>query len=503
MTVHLRILGPLRVIRGDGEVDAGPNQQRCLLALLLAREGHPISMNELIELLWGPSSPPTAVNVIHKYIGVLRRLLEPGLPPRAPGEYLLRHGNGYRFTAGPESLDLVRFRHLVAQASAHAGRDEFDEALDRYTEALRLGAGRVADGLADTPSARAVFAGLDSEFSDALLAAAEIAVRLRRPGLLLAPLRRAAELDPLNELLQASLMTTLAAAGHQAEALAAYRTVRGSLAAELGIDPGHALQEAHRRVLTQTVVPAGGTDSPGPLIHPAQLPPDLPMFTGREHELAALDTLAAGLRAEGRTGPLVITMDGPDGAGKSTLAVRFAHLVADRFPDGQLYLDLRESRPDNLLRSLLYGLGLRRNDVPDTFDALVGTYRSLTAGRRLLILLDHAHDAEQVRPLLPSSAGTLVLVTSGPPLLDLAARAGAHQLRVDPPDPPAARELFARRLDGRDRPDSAALAEIVELCGRMPLTLSLLAARLAAAPTLSLTAVSNQLRQDPDRRAVR
>ncbi|GAA2554588.1 hypothetical protein GCM10010435_26360 [Winogradskya consettensis] len=496
MTVHLRILGPLRIIRGSSEVDAGPNQQRCLLALLLAREGHPISMNELMELLWGGDSPPTAVNVIHKYVGVLRRLLEPGLPPRAAGRYLVRHGNGYRFTAAPEMLDLVLFRRLVAQATTHADNDELDAALDRYAAALRLGDGRVADGLADTSSARAMFAGLDSEFNDAVLAAAEIAVRLRRPARLLAPLRRAAELHPLNELVQASLMTTLAAAGHQAEALTAYRSVRGLLADELGIDPGHGLQEAYRRVLTQDVLPPGAATPAQPLVHPAQLPPDLPLFTGRTSELAALDRHAVALRAGGQPGPLVITLNGTEGTGKSTLAVRFAHLVAADFPDGQLYLDLRQDHPGDNLRSLLYALGVRTPDAPDTFDAQVGTYRSLTAGKRMLLLLDGARDAGQVRPLLPSSAGSLVLVTSGPALLDLAAHAGAHLLRVEAPDAADARELLERRLADRihEDPDGEVLDEIVELCGRMPLALAQLAARLAATPELSLATAAKELR---------
>ncbi|MGY3518649.1 AfsR/SARP family transcriptional regulator [Micromonospora sp. PTRAS2] len=252
---HLRILGPLRVRRGDAEVDAGPPQQRCLLALLLARAGHPVGTPELVDLLWGPGAPPSAVNTIHKYVGGLRRLLEPGLPPRAPGAYLTRHGHGYRFAAGPEALDLVLFRRTVAEAKAYARGGEPAAALDRYAAALRLGHGPAGDGLAGTPAALATFARLDGEFTDAVLDAAGIAVRLRRPAPVLAPLRRAAERDPLDERVQAGLVTTLAAAGRQAEALAAYRSVRERLADELGIDPGADLREAHRRVLTQAGPP--------------------------------------------------------------------------------------------------------------------------------------------------------------------------------------------------------------------------------------------------------
>jgi DNA-binding SARP family transcriptional activator len=489
MAVYLQILGPLRVAAGDSEVDAGPRQQRCLLALLLARAGNPISMTGLIELLWGPDPPPSAVNVIHKYVGALRRLLEPGLPPRAPGSFLVRHGNGYRFTAGPETLDLLTFRRLVAEAKESAGRDELDEALDRYAAALRLVHGPAGEGLADTPAAQATLASLDGEFFDAVVTAAEVAVRLRRPSRLLAPLRRAAEMDPLGEFVQACLVTTLAAAGHQAEALTAYRSIRGRLARELGIAPGRDLQEAYQGVLTES--------GPGAPVRAAQLPPDLRLFTGRRAELAALHRL----RDRRRTGPLVVALAGVAGAGKSTLAVHFAHLVAGDFPDGQFYLDLWTKPPD-AIQSLLHGLGVRTPDLPDTFDARVGAYRSLTAGKRVLILLDNVRDAAQVRPLLPSSAGSLVLITSRPPLLDLAARVGAHLMRVEVPDRRTARELLERRLADLPQATHGAdlVEEIVELGGRSPLTLSLLAARLTAHPSLSMAAVAAELRATSPRR---
>jgi DNA-binding SARP family transcriptional activator len=262
--VRLQILGPLRVRRGDAEVDAGPPQQRSVLAVLLAREGHPVSMTELIELLWGHAPPPTAANIIQKYVGRLRRLLEPGLASRAPGAFLARHGNGYRFTAGPETLDLTLFRRLVAEAKAYAGQDQPDAALERYVGALRLGRGPAGGGVAETPGARAAFARLDGEFLDAVLAAADVAGQAGRPALVVGPLRNAAELEPLNEIVQASLVTTLAAAGHRAEALAAYRSVRVRLADELGIAPGPDLQEAYRRAMTPSAPAPGDPVQPLP-----------------------------------------------------------------------------------------------------------------------------------------------------------------------------------------------------------------------------------------------
>ncbi|MBU2663792.1 winged helix-turn-helix domain-containing protein [Actinoplanes bogorensis] len=243
---QLQILGPLRLRRGGAEVGAGPHQQRCLLALLLAHEGHPVSVGELVDLLWGANPPVSAVNVIHKYVGLLRRLLEPGLPTRATGSHLIRHGNGYRFAARPDLLDLSRFRQLVRQARSAAP----DDALDLYAQALRLGHGRAGDGLATTPGARAAFASLDGEFGDVLVTAAGLAVERGRPTLLLAVLRRAAEFDPLDERVQASLITTLTAAGRRAEALFAYATVRDRLTDELGIGPGRHLRAAHQLIHT-------------------------------------------------------------------------------------------------------------------------------------------------------------------------------------------------------------------------------------------------------------
>jgi DNA-binding SARP family transcriptional activator len=460
-------------------------------------------MNGLIELLWGPDSPPSAVNIIHKYVGVLRRLLEPDLAPRAAGTYLTRAAKGYCFLAGPETLDLVRFRGLVADAKVCTGRDELDEALDRYVEALRLVHGPAGDGLADTPAAQAAFASLDGEFSDAVVTAAKIAVQLRRPSLLLTPLQQAAEMDPLNEFVQACLVTTLAAAGRPADALTAYQSIRRQLGDELGIAPGQDLEEAYWRVLSHSVPPSSVAAPTGLVVRPAQLPPDLQAFTGRRNELATLGRLVAGLRDGGRTSPLVVAVYGRSGMGKSTLAVHFAHLVAAGFTDGCFYVDLRGNQPDeermpvdDALRALLHGLGVRSPDMAGTFDARVGTYRSLTADKRIVILLDNVCDAGQVRSLLPSAAGSLVLLTSRRPLLELAAHDGAHLMRLDVPDLSTARDLFLRRLAGlpHERTVTKVVDEIIELCGRLPLALTLLAARLTADPGQSLATVVAGLR---------
>ncbi|MGC4855693.1 BTAD domain-containing putative transcriptional regulator [Micromonospora sp. DT4] len=513
---RLQIMGPLRVWHGETELDAGPRQQRRLLAVLLARQGRPTTTSDLLDLVWGPDSPASAVNVIHKYVAALRRLLEPDLPPRAVGSYLLRHGNGYLFVAGPETLDLVAFRRDVSAAKSSLAQDRPDDALEHYLDALRRCQGSSADGLVDSAAAAAVLAGIDGEFFDAAIAAAAVAVRLRQPARVLVPLRLAATMGQLNEPVHASLVTTLAAAGQQAEALAVYRAIRRRLDEELGIGPGYHLQDAHRRALTQTALAPAEDGDPvlarrTTPVRPAQLPPDSPLFVGRESELLILRDLTTETRTADRTSPLVISMDGMGGVGTSTLAAHFAHRVADEFADGQLYLDLRghlceggRLSDDDAVRSLLHLVGVAASDVPDTFDARIGMYRSMTAGRQMLFLLDNAHDAAQVRPLLPNSARSLVIVTSRRALVGLAAFDGAHLLRVDPPDLPTARRLLERRLAGLPSRSThggcaSTADEIIELCGRLPLALAILAARIAARPGLSLATIAAELRDSARR----
>ncbi|WP_433831295.1 BTAD domain-containing putative transcriptional regulator [Actinoplanes sp. CA-015351] len=490
--LRFTVLGPLRFWRGDVELDAGPRQQRCLLMLLLAAAGQPLGMGDLADLIWEADPPTSAVNIIHKYVGALRRLFEPGLPPRDPGSYLLRHGSGYLLATGAVTVDLLEFRQHLAEAKRCTG----DQALRHYAGALRLVRGPAGGAVADSARAAAVFAGLDGQFFDTAVAATEIAVKAGQPSEVLSALRLAATMDPLHEPVHAGLVTALAAAGQQAEALDAYRAIRERLAGELGIDPGTVLREAQQRVLVPAAAPPHA-ETP----QPAQLPPDLPLFTGRSAELAMLN----GLVADRRSSPLVVAMNGMGGVGKSTLAVHFAHQVSAGFPDGRLHLDLHGDRDEpetagEALRSLLYALGVHARDVPDSVDARTGMYRSLTAARRILVLLDNARDPAQVRPLLPSSPESTVLVTSRRPMLGLAAFDGAHLLHVDLPGLPDARQLLDRRLAALpNRPVGSAADEMIELCGRLPLALAIVGARLAVRRHLSPGVVAAELRNGAHR----
>ncbi|MBL7255827.1 AAA family ATPase [Paractinoplanes lichenicola] len=294
---RLQILGPLRVWRGGTEVDAGPRQQAFLLALLLARAGGPTGTGELIDLIWEDDAPASALNVIQKYVGSLRRLLEPTLPARADGSYLRRRAGSYVFEADADRLDLLTFRQLVAAAQT----DSPAAALDHYAEALALWRGPAGGGLATGTRATTVFAALDEEFYAACATAAALAVSLDRPERLLPPLQLAASMAPFHEPVQSGLVGLLGAAGRQAEALSVFRTVRDRLAGELGISPGAALEAAHLRVLTrQAPVPAAPPSGAPATASPH---PDAPSTASPELGIPATASPGLGTPAIASYGP--------------------------------------------------------------------------------------------------------------------------------------------------------------------------------------------------------
>ncbi|MER6556457.1 BTAD domain-containing putative transcriptional regulator [Streptomyces sp. NPDC001027] len=319
--LRLQILGPLRIWRDGVELDPGPRQQSYLLAILLARAGKPISTSELVDLIWAEDVPASAVNILQKYVGALRRLFEPLLPVREAGSFLHRRGNSYAFLVGPAALDIVGFRELVDAARAALTRHDHEVALDHYVGALGLWHGPAGDGIADGTNATTVFAALDNEFFDACTAAAELAVSIGRPDRVLAALRLAASMAPFNEPVLAALVGVLGATGRQAEALSVYRQVRDRFAEELGIDPGPALEDAQRRVLAQPpAVPRVREvdEEAGPA-------PTTTMF-GRTEELAVLRRIVERALA-GDTAIGIV--EGEPGAGKTRL-LEEAAAVADR-----------------------------------------------------------------------------------------------------------------------------------------------------------------------------
>jgi DNA-binding SARP family transcriptional activator len=295
------------------ELDVGPPQQGHLLALFLAQAGRPISTSELVDLMWGDDVPISALNVLQKYIGALRRLLEPDLPARESGMFLHRRGSSYLLTAGPEVLDLVAFRRLVDAARAQG---QLTAALDHYVDALALWRGPSGAGRVGRPGSATVFAALDNEFYDACTAAAELALSLGRSESVIPALQLAASMAPLHEPVQAGLISALGAAGRQSEAFAVYRSVRERLAEELGVDPGQALADAHRRILAQ------------PLPPPARSL--VPLFsTGMVGRLEELTLLRQGVARAAAGATAIAVVEGEPGAGKTRLLQEVAASAAE------------------------------------------------------------------------------------------------------------------------------------------------------------------------------
>ncbi|HWJ08918.1 MAG TPA: BTAD domain-containing putative transcriptional regulator, partial [Nocardioides sp.] len=497
-TIGFSVLGSVRVVRAGAELQLGARQQRLVLALLLARAGAPVSLAELVDLLWDEEAPASAANVVHRHVGVLRRLLEPGLPTRSAGRHILRELSGYRLRVDEQSLDLLEFRSLSRLARRSLQDGDPESALRHSLDGLRLWRGRCAAGLEPASRVHPAFLAVEAERVQAVREAADAAERCGRLSAVLAPLRQAAEQHPLDESLQSRLLLALAADGRQAEAVEAYRVVRRRLADDLGIDPGEELREAYDRLLHQRTGPA--RIEPSLLPRPAQLPPDLPFFSGRDDLIAEARAAVAG-----PGGPTVLAIDGMPGVGKTTLAVHLAHEFAAGYPDGQLYVDLRgydgrepAMSPAEALRGFLGSLGVPQESIPAELHAQSGMYRSILAGRRLLIVLDNCRDAEQVRHLLPGSPGCLVIVTSRSRLSTLLTTAGAQPLPVGLPSVDEARAALLGPLGaGRVAADPAAIDAIIASCGRLPLALAVVAARAASLPLKPPAQIAAELAQAP------
>ena len=443
MAVQFRLLGAIEASVNDEPVPIGYPQLRCMLAVLLVDANQPVTVEQFIDRVWStrrlPRRPQRAVQ--HN-IPLLRRALAP-----VPGVTLAKSGAGYQLSTDPDTIDLHRFHALLAQAHAarqtgtHNGTPPEEPAAVLLEQALVLWRGEpFADLDTDAPWLHTQRTTLTANHHAARLDLTDIRLRQGSHRSLLGELAAQTALHPLDERLAGQYLLALYRSGRQAEALAHYHRLRHLLAEELGADPSPPLQRLHQQILTAdpAVDPPVHTSAPETTATalqrpvPRQLPAPPRLFTGRGTELSILDTMLTG-HADG--GAVVISaIGGTGGIGKTWLALHWAHQHLDHFPDGQLHVNLRGFDPADqpmsstaAVRGFLDTLGVAPAAIPPDPDAQVGLYRSLVAGKRMLILLDNARDTAQVAPLLPGSSSCTVLVTSRNHLGGLATAHGAQR----------------------------------------------------------------------------
>jgi DNA-binding SARP family transcriptional activator/tetratricopeptide (TPR) repeat protein len=486
--VEFGLLGPLEIIDRDRAVPIRSAKHRILLAALLLRAGELVTVDELAEAIWGAALPADPRRVVQTYVTRLRKLL-------GGTELIQSRPEGYAIAVGPGDVDVRRFEMLLEKARDTARVEDRHAEAEVLRQALAMWRG---EPLADVPSEllhRSTVARLGEQRLDALHRRVQVDLALGRHAELVPELRVLTDQHPLREPFWVQLMTALYRCNRQADALEAYQRVRGLVADELGVDPGPELRGLHQAILTNDPALA----SPSVAVRadlwarPSQLPMDLADFVGRDDLVQQIQHLLADeLRVP------IVALSGSPGVGKTALAVHAAHRLAERFPDGQLYVNLHGAtaglqplRPLEVLGRFLRSLGVEPAAIPLELEEASAAFRSRVAGRRLLVVLDNAADAAQVAPLLPASPGCGVLVTSRRAVSTLS---GARHL---PPDvlPAAGAVELLGRLAGHDRvaAEPEATAEVARCCGYLPLALRIAGARLAARPTWPVAALAGRL----------
>ncbi|WP_407285190.1 BTAD domain-containing putative transcriptional regulator [Streptomyces sp. BP-8] len=539
--LRFQVLGPVRAWRGDRPLDLGPPQQRAMLGVLLLHAGRPVSVPQLVDALWGERPPPRAVGTLRTYASRLRGLLEPERKPRQHARLLESCGGGYALRVPAEALDAAAFEERLVTARRLREAGDTAGAYEQLRSALALPEGVALAGLPGPYAQRQrdrlteLCVTAREELYDCVLKSGghtgSVSGSISDS---IAGLRAFAAEHPLRERAQALLMLALCRAGRQAEALEVYAATRRTLDAELGTEPGRELRYLYAELRAGSgsrgcapgprtgpgAGPAGdrirpdrapdrgragdGRDGRDPWPRPprptrdtsrigapppvpAQLPPDIADFVGRAETVAYLASALRG--AAGGRAPVVATLNGLGGVGKTALAVHVAQSVRAHFPDGQLYVDLQGTGPapadsGAVLTRFLRALGVAESAVPDGVEQKAALYRSLIADRGILVLLDNARDSAQVRPLLPGAPACAVLVTTRGRTLALP---GAHRVDVEVMQEEDALGLLGATV-GAERmaaePDAA--RELVAACGGLPLAVRIAVARLASRPARTM-----------------
>jgi DNA-binding SARP family transcriptional activator/Tfp pilus assembly protein PilF len=502
------VLGPLLVRDGESVIGVPAGRQRVLLAALLMRAGAVVSADALAEVVWDGTPPGGAGTTLRSHVSRLRQILGPAAGARVVTRY-----PGYLIEASEGEVDLLRFRRQYRDGAAAIRGGDWARAFETLAEALGLWRG---EPLADVPSdvlRRDVVPGLEELRLQALEWRMDAGLQLGRHGELVPELQSLTGQFPLRERFAGQLMLALVRCGRQAEALEAYQRAREVLVDQLGAEPGTELRELHQRILsadpalsaTATAAPASPEAGQGETIRPRELPAPVAGFVGRGDELAALTGLLDRSGEQGPSAIVISAIGGTAGVGKTALAVQWAHQIAGRFPDGQLYVNLRGYDPDrpmaaaDALAGFLRALGVAGQDIPPEEDERAARYRSRLAGRRVLIVLDNAGSVEQVRPLLPGSPGCAVLVTSRDALAGLVARDGAARVELDLLPPGEAVGLLGELIGGRVGEDVAAAETIAGQCCRLPLALRVAAELAASRPDVPLADLADELADEQKR----
>ncbi|MGW1280263.1 AfsR/SARP family transcriptional regulator [Streptomyces tsukubensis] len=485
--LRFSVLGPVRAWRAGQPLPPGSPQQRALLAALLLRDGRTATSHELIDAIWGEEPPSQALAAIRTYAHRLRKVLS--------ASTLVSESGGYALRIERDALDLSVAQELAAAAEKVRAAGDPGQARMMINKSLGLWDG---EPLANVPGpyAENQRTRLDEWRLQLMETRLDLDLEVGAHAEAVSELTALTAAHPLRERMRELLMLALYRSGRQAEALAVYADTRRLLLEELGVDPNPELSQLQERILRADAALAAPVEhhpAPTPLAQPAQLPATVPDFTGRVAFVRELSEQLA--TAEGSV-MAVSALAGIGGVGKTTLAVHVAHEARPRFPDGQLYVDLqgtstRAAEPEAVLGAFLRALGLPEAAVPDTLDERSALYRSTLAGRRVLVLLDNARDAAQIRPLLPGTAGCAALVTSRVRMVDLA---GAHLVDLDVMSPEEALQLFSR-IVGFERvsAERQSSLDVVAACGFLPLAIRIAASRLAARRTWTVSVLAEKL----------
>jgi DNA-binding SARP family transcriptional activator len=505
--MRFEILGPLQVVDEAGGLRlVAASRQRVLLAALLLHANQPVPVEELADAVWDGAPPAKAVATVRAYVMRLRHTLGPEVASR-----IITRDHGYLIRLDTSELDLLRFEALCRQAGAAIRARAWEEVPACVSRALELWRGMPLVDVYSQLLRDSRVPHLMQLRVQALEWRIEAELHRARHEYLIPQLQALVVEHPLRERFHAQLMLALARGGRRAEAMAAYQNARRVLVGELGIEPGPELRGLQERILAGDVEPV--TPSADDVLDPAsegavprQLPVAVGHFVGRVRELKTLSEL---LDRTGQAGDMAVisAVSGAAGVGKTTLAVHWAHRHAGDFPDGQLYVNLRgfdpggrPVAPTEALHAFLDALGVPAQRIPPGLDAQAALYRSLLAGKRILIVLDNAHDPEQARPLLPGSPTARAVVTSRNQLTSLVAIDGAHPLILDLLSPDEARTLLARRLGPeRTAAEPRSVEEIIAACARLPLALAVAAARAATRPHAALRELAGELRDSQHR----